>query len=265
MSWGGLKKSFNRAGTTLMQKTGQVDRTIDSELDGEVAKYKTLEKELNSLQKDAKQYLDAMRAMTSSEVRLAETIEIFFQAAELSSEGAMAGHAYKRAVDELDTGVGRDLDVPYRHTVLEPVGRFCSFFPTINSAIDKRNKKLLDYDAARSRMRKLAEKGSDDVTKLPRAQQENDEAEAIYEVLNSTLMEGLPQLVELRVPYLDPSFEAMVRCQLKFAEEGYEKMSGVQRYFAETVRDDYANGQLDSQVESILQEMKDLSIYNNGA
>ena len=47
--------------------------------------------------------------MTSSEVRLAETIEIFFQAAELSSDGAMAGHAYKRAVDELDTGVGRDL------------------------------------------------------------------------------------------------------------------------------------------------------------
>ena len=42
-------------------------------------------------------------------------------------------------------------------------------------------------------------------------------------------MDGLPQLVELRVPYLDPSFEAMVRCQLKFAEEGYEKMSGVQR------------------------------------
>lgn len=37
------------------------------------------------------------------------------------------------------------------------------------------------------------------------------------------------------------------------------------RYFAESVRDDYANGQLDSQVETILQEMKDLSIYNNGA
>ena len=47
--------------------------------------------------------------MTSSEVRLAETIEVFFQAADHSSDGAMAGHAYKRAVDELDTGVGRDL------------------------------------------------------------------------------------------------------------------------------------------------------------
>lgn len=29
--------------------------------------------------------------------------------------------------------------------------------------------------------------------------------------------------------YLDPSFEAMVRCQLKFAEEGYAKLAGVQR------------------------------------
>jgi hypothetical protein len=53
--------------------------------------------------------LPVAAAMTSSEVRLAETIEIFFQAADLSSDGAMAGHAYKRAVDELDTGVGRDL------------------------------------------------------------------------------------------------------------------------------------------------------------
>ena len=31
------------------------------------------------------------------------------------------------------------------------------------------------------------------------------------------------------VAYLDPSFEAMIRSQLRFAEEGYEKLSGVQR------------------------------------
>lgn len=81
-------------------------------------------------------------AMTSSESRLAETIELFYSAADLSSDGAMAGHAYKRAVDELDSGVGRDLDAPFRHTVLEPVGRFCSYFTTVNGAIDKRNKKV---------------------------------------------------------------------------------------------------------------------------
>jgi hypothetical protein len=70
----------------------------------------------------------------------------------------------------------------------------------------------------------------------------------------------------------------MVRCQLRFAEEGYAKLSGVQRsvtqiprtvpladscarYFADNIRDDYANGQLDAQVETVLGEMKELAIY----
>lgn len=54
----------------------------------------------------------------------------------------MAGHAYKSAVDELDIGVGRDLDAPFRATVLEPVGKLCSYYPAINDAIAKRNKKV---------------------------------------------------------------------------------------------------------------------------
>ncbi len=52
----------------------------------------------------------------------------------------------------------------------------------------------------------------------------------------------------------------MVKMQAKFAEQGYEKMGGVQRFFSENVRDDYANGALDGQVENILQEMRQLSI-----
>lgn len=49
-------------------------------------------------------------------------------------------------------------------------------------------------------------------------------------MLNEQLIAELPQLLDLRVPYFDPSFEAMIRMQCKFAEEGYEKLSGVQRY-----------------------------------
>jgi hypothetical protein len=87
-----------------------------------------------------------------------------------------------------------------------------------------------------------------------------EDAKGVFEVLNAQLVDGLPQLIDLRVPYLDPSFEAMIRMQAKFAEEGYEKMGGVQRYFAEGVREEYADGQLDAQVEGVLQEMKELSI-----
>lgn len=47
--------------------------------------------------------------------------------------------------------------------------------------------------------------------------------------MNDQLITELPQLLDLRIPYFDPSFEAMIRMQAKFAEEGYEKLSGVQR------------------------------------
>jgi amphiphysin len=88
----------------------------------------------------------------------------------------------------------------------------------------------------------------------------------MFDMLNDQLIAEIPQLLNLRVPYFDPSFEAMIRMQAKFAEEGYEKLSGVQRsvifqrnvfpaftfffsrYFADSVRDDYAAGQLDAQV-----------------
>ena len=79
-------------------------------------------------------------------------------------------------------------------------------------------------------------------------------------MLNEQLITELPQLLDLRIPYFDPSFEAMIRMQCKFAEEGYEKLGGVQRYFADSVREDYAAGQLDAQVEGVLQEMRELSI-----
>uniref|UniRef100_A0A0W0GFG9 Putative Hob3p n=1 Tax=Moniliophthora roreri TaxID=221103 RepID=A0A0W0GFG9_MONRR len=263
MSWSGFKKSVNRAGTTLLQKTGQIERTVDRELTEEEVKFKTFEKECQALQKDGKAYWDSMRAMTAAQARIAETIETFYGAADRGSEGAMAAHAYKRAADDMDGGFGRELDIPYRTAISEPLGKMCAYFPVVNEHISKRNKKLLDYDAARSRLRKLVDKPSDDPTKLPkasRAQQENDESKEVFDMLNDQLIAELPQLLDLRVPYFDPSFEAMIRMQAKFAEEGYEKLSGVQRYFDDSVRDDYAAGQLDAQVEGVLQEMRELSI-----
>ncbi|KAA1471740.1 BAR-domain-containing protein [Dentipellis sp. KUC8613] len=260
MSWSGFKKSMNRAGTTLLQKTGQIERTVDQDFATEEAKYKTYEKECQALHKDAKGYLDAMRSMSAAQLRLAETIDAFYGASDRSSDGAMAAHAYKSNVIDFDNGIAREMDQPYRTTILDPLSKMNTYFPIINDHIAKRNKKLLDYDAARSKVRKLTDKPSDDPTKLPRAQQELDEAKEIFELLNDQLIREIPILLEQRVPFFDPSFEAMIRMQCKFAEEGYEKLSGVQRYFDDSVRDDYAAGQLDAQVEGVLQEMRELSI-----
>ena len=47
--------------------------------------------------------------MTTTQARLAETIETFYGAADRTSDGAMASHAFKSAVEELDSGIQREL------------------------------------------------------------------------------------------------------------------------------------------------------------
>ncbi len=53
-------------------------------------------------------------------------------------------------------------------TVLEPMQQLAGALPEVRLAIDKRAKKLLDYDAQRAKVRKLVEKPDNDASKLPR-------------------------------------------------------------------------------------------------
>ena len=103
--------------------------------------------------------------LAASQARIGDTIEGFYSD---SSETAMVASTYKRSVEELDARTAKELDVPYRATVLDPISKLSSYFPEVNKLIEKRNRKLLDYDAARSKQKKLAEKPADDPSKLPR-------------------------------------------------------------------------------------------------
>ena len=128
------------------------------------------------------------------------------------------------------------------------------------TGIKKRNHKLLDYDATRAKVKKLVEKPDKDPTKLPRAERDSDLAKTAYEALNDQLFSELPQLIDLRVPYLDPSFEALVKIQLRFCAEAYSRMAQVQQFLDADTREQYAQGHLDSRVEQVLGEIRELSI-----
>ncbi|KAL9602593.1 MAG: hypothetical protein Q9219_001737 [cf. Caloplaca sp. 3 TL-2023] len=215
--------------------------------------------------------------MTASQMRIAETIDAFY-----GDAGANDGvsRSYKQAVEDLDAETIKALDGPFRQlipryqistafhadnqfprqTVLEPISRFCAYFPDINECIKKRNHKLLDYDATRARVKKLVEKPDKDPSKLPRAERESDLARSAYETLNEQLFSELPQLIDLRVPYLDPSFEALVKIQLRFCAEAYSRMAQVQQFLDADTREQYAQGHLDSKVEQVLGEIRELSI-----
>jgi len=62
-------------------------------------------------------------------MRIAETIDAFY-----GDAGTRDGvsRSYKQAVEDLDAETIKALDGPYRQTVLDPISRFCAYFPDIN-------------------------------------------------------------------------------------------------------------------------------------
>lgn len=85
-----------------------------------------------------------------------------------------------------------------RETLLEPLSRFVSLYPDIHEAIKRRNNKLLDYDRLRTQVKKMADKPSDDASKLPRLEAQSSDARDQYETVNQQLLDEIPKLVDVR-------------------------------------------------------------------
>jgi hypothetical protein len=47
--------------------------------------------------------------MTGAQSRIADTLATFYNAADRTSDGAMAAHAYKQSVNDFDAGIQREL------------------------------------------------------------------------------------------------------------------------------------------------------------
>ncbi|KAF9902035.1 hypothetical protein EC991_005391 [Linnemannia zychae] len=253
MSWSGFKKNLNRATTSVLSKTGSMDRTTDREFEEEERRFKSLDQKVERLHKEALGYSQSVKNMTGSQLKIASTIDQFYD------EGApmgIYGVKYKEAVGKLEQQAQDELDHSYRMAVLEPIGRYASYFPEINEATRRRNKKLVDYDTARSKVRKLVEKPSEDSTKLPRAEHEANALREAYETMNAQLTSELPKIVDSRVAYLDPSFEAVIKSQLSFAQDAHNTLEGLRQFFPPETE----GYELEAAADGILQQMRELSI-----
>lgn len=260
MSWEGFKKAINRAGGSILVK--DVDKTIDKDLDSEERRYKILKKAGQELQKASKGYLDALRTVTASQVTIAEIVSNLYEEG-LSGSGSAystVGTYYLQCVRDFDEETVKQVDGPFRETILDPITKFANYFGEIDEALKKRGNKKTDYDQCKAKVRRLIDKPAKDAAKLPRAEKELAMAKEIYDGLNDQLKAELPQLISLRVPFYDPSFESLVKIQLKFCTEGYSRLAQVQQYLDQASRDDYANGVLDSKIDDLIVQMNGLNI-----
>ncbi|KAF9422525.1 hypothetical protein BGZ76_003771 [Entomortierella beljakovae] len=252
MSWSGLKKNFTKASTSVKARTGHLDRTGDREFEDEEKRAEALKSRAEHLHRQANGYAKAMREMSGAQVRLANILEQFYEEGETMSN---AGIKYRDAVTKLEEKATEE-EGAYRVAVLEPVGRYYSYFPEITEAIRRRNKTMVEYENAKAKVRKLVERPSEDSNKLPRAEHDANICRDMFEAMNAQLMAELPKVVEARVSYIDPSFEAVVKSQLSHAQDSLNTFEALRQHFPPEPQDHV----LSQQTEGVLQHMRDLTI-----
>lgn len=262
MSWTGLKKAINRAGTQVMMKTGQIDETIDQQYDFEEKRFKTMESNSHKLHKELKVYLDLLRILTNAQVNVSEVLQSFYG----DSESNNFSSEYCKVMKQLNDESLKDLEGPYNQIVLNLVARFNSYFTDINEAIKKRNNKKLDYDAMKKKLQKMIETpvfNGEYELKLYDTRNELISTKELYDDINDKLKRELPQLVNLRIPFLNPSFESFVKLQTRFFSDNHEKLNGLQSSLDANLRQDYINGKLESRLDNVLSRMRELNITNS--
>lgn len=277
MSWTGIKKAINRAGVQVMLKTGSIEETVDKEYDFEEKRFKTMETQSIKLHKELKHYLESLRILGNAQVNISEVLKSFYgnhddiTKKKSNNDDEIEPQKYENfpelyyhSLKEFNEQSLAELEQPYNQTVLNPIARFNSYYIEINEAIKKRSHKKLDYDAMKSKVRKLIDKPDsthdDYETKLKDSQAQLISSELIYSDLNEKLKTELPRLINLRIPYLDPSFESFVKLQLRFFNENYNKLNDLQATLDAQTRLDYINGNLDKKLDNVLDKMRELNI-----
>ncbi|PJF16728.1 BAR adaptor protein Hob3 [Paramicrosporidium saccamoebae] len=154
-----LKKNINRAGTSILQKTGMAERTVFR------MKLLTLGGKVETLHREAKAYLDSVRAVALGQERVAAGMASLFDE---GSPAARQARMYKDITELLATHGRHDFDEAFRAAVIDPITRYGILFPECEELSKRRTAKLLDYDAARSKVRRATDKPLSDAEKLPR-------------------------------------------------------------------------------------------------
>ena len=161
-----LPQAVSRASNSLLQSTGQIQKSVDPEYEDQERRLRTLQTKLEKLVKDGKVLVEALSLLCAAQARTGEAVEAFY--ADIGAEGGSmvsldggsrpAGLKFAAASKTLDSELKPELERTLKPCLVEPLEAFQGLLEELESLCQKRGRKLLDFDAARSRARKQLEK-----------------------------------------------------------------------------------------------------------
>lgn len=264
-----VQKHAGRAKEKILQNLGKVDRTADEIFDDHLNNFNRQQQNANRLQKEFNNYIRCIRAAQIASKSLMDAI---FEIYEPQWSGYDALSAQVQSAESL----WQDFSHKLADQVLIPLNTYTGQFPEMKKKVEKRNRKLIDYDSQRHSFQSLqanANKRKDDV-KLTKGREQLEEARRTYELLNTELHDELPALYESRILFLVTNLQTLFATEQVFHNETakiyseleaiVDKLATESQRGSNTLRKVTSNPiKASSPVQSPVKQMNDANLSNS--
>ncbi|XP_017959716.1 myc box-dependent-interacting protein 1 isoform X4 [Drosophila navojoa] len=209
-----MQKHAGRAKEKILQNLGKVDRTADEIFDDHLNNFNRQQTNANKLQKEFNNYIRCIRAAQTASKSLMDAVcEVY--------EPQWSGYDALLAQSAASESLWLDFAHKLGDQVLIPLNTYTGQFPEMKKKVEKRNRKLIDYDGQRHSFQNLqanANKRKDDV-KLTKGREQLEEARRTYEILNTELHDELPALYDSRILFLVTNLQTLFATEQVFHNE----------------------------------------------
>merc|ERR1711899_30227 len=189
-------KQAGRAKEKILQNLGKSDKTTDEIFEEHLMNFNTQQVNSTRLHKDINNYLRCIRAMQTASKNLMETLSDIYE----------------------KEWVGQDMLYVQAQ------------IPEMRKKIDKRGRKLIDFDAERHAVQQMQNNPNRNEAKFVRAKESMENAKRTYEILNSELHDELPALHDSRILFLVTNMQTLFAAEEVFHSETakvYSELEGV--------------------------------------
>merc|ERR1712055_446262 len=216
-------KQAGRAKEKILQNLGKADKTTDEIFEEHLQNFNTQQVNSTRLHKDINNYLRCIRAMQTASKNLMETLSDIYE-----KEWVGQDMLYVQAQN--NEMLWADLAHKLSDQVVIPLNTYQAQFPEMRKKIDKRGRKLIDFDAERHAVQQMQNNPNRNEAKFVRAKESMENAKRTYEILNSELHDELPALHDSRILFLVTNMQTLFAAEEVFHSETakvYGELEGV--------------------------------------
>ncbi|KAK6752744.1 hypothetical protein RB195_003883 [Necator americanus] len=191
-----IKKATSRTKEKLLEGIGKAKATQDETFDSHAANLAKQSKTFERIYKDVKAYAAALRALNQAERTLRDTIRESYESEWPEREHLTA------ILDNLDIQTN-EMEKTLTEELPQSLSNYVAQFGELKKKVDKRGRKLVDYDHAKhtySSAKASSKKGETD-PKVAKAFSELQQAETLYKEINNELLESLPAAYDNRITF----------------------------------------------------------------